>query len=99
MGKPRGYYAKWSKSDRENKLLFHLPVESKKQNKQHRGKLIDTETRLRFAGQEASEFRVTRRKGWEVQITGYKTSHGDVTYSPENTVNYTVITMQVPDGY
>ena len=36
----RGFYAKWSKSDRErNTTWSHLHVESKKQNKQYKTKM------------------------------------------------------------
>ena len=55
MDGPRGYYAKWSKSEQTN-LWFHLHVESKKQNR-----LIDTGNKLVV---------IRGRSGWNVDKTG-----------------------------
>ena len=51
MDGPRGYNAKWSKSEKTN-LWFHLHVESKKQNR-----LIDTGNKLVV---------ISGRSGWKV---------------------------------
>ena len=42
MAGSRGYYAKWSKSDRESIVWFHVYVESKKQNEQNKIKQKQT---------------------------------------------------------
>ena len=49
MDGPRGYYAKWNKSDREktNTTWFHLYVEFKQQNKHNKTETVaDTKNKL-----------------------------------------------------
>lgn len=63
----------WTK---KSTVRFHLYVESKNQNKQHRNKLIDTENTLvvsRWEGRGAG------RKGWrEEEEQADRYSHADV---------------------
>ena len=52
-----GFYANWIKSDRErNTTWSHLNVESKKQNKQNKNELKDTENKWMVIERERDRF-------------------------------------------
>ena len=52
-----GFYANWIKSDRErNTTWSHLNVESKKQNKQNKNELKDTENKWMVIEGEGDRF-------------------------------------------
>ena len=44
MGRPRGYYAKWNKSDRERQIFYDSTYMGNLENKAER--LIDTENKV-----------------------------------------------------
>ena len=58
MGRPRGYHAKWSKSDRERQILhdltsmWNLQNKTNEQTQQNRNRSIDTENKQVVAREE-----------------------------------------------
>ena len=86
MDGPRGYYAKWSQTEKDNTPWFHLHAESKKLNKWINKIETDSQT------QRKNGFSDDRR-GWEVGQNrwrrsrgthNYKSSHRDVMYTIDN---------------
>ena len=53
MDRPQGGYAKWNKIN--TNIWFHLGVESKRQNKQNRNRLINTENKVVVARKEGNK--------------------------------------------
>ena len=86
MGGPRGYYAKWTMSDRQTNTINFLYFKSKKKNEWTNLTETDSDTEKKFVVSRAEGSRGMRKLRYKFSVT-VQISFGDEIYSIGNKSN------------